>query len=346
MPRAQVMVNLPYISRWRLALAVWLGGLLLFGLLGLSAQQEVRREAEKRQSSEAGRTAAQLAALLSLPAWELDELTARTIIMAAMEDDDMYAIKVQTGQGLLAGQRRNAHWEPVPWDDAVTAETVQGMNPLKMEGRTIGHIEVYLSPRADKAGIAAAARREVRRFALFALMSTAIFLLLLWQWGDLARLGNVLLRVRGKNASADAEFVVESAIHFGGTAPSAESAAMPAMPVLSADTVISPSFGAQFQRTHAESWQITAGLFRQSFACAPELMSRLYANGETAGLCRLGLTLEQAAPCLGAGRLALAARLMQAALTDSMCQTASLSVEECITALEDVLMALNQPEVA
>ncbi|MEE0816756.1 MAG: hypothetical protein U0M13_13965, partial [Desulfovibrio fairfieldensis] len=96
-----------------------------------------------------------------------------------------------------------------------------------------------------------------------------------------------------------------------------------------------------FQRKHADAWQITAGLFRQCFARAPELLSRLYADGETAGLCHLGRMLELAAPCLGATRLTEAARAMQVALNDPQCETAALAVEECMRALEDVLAALG-----
>ena len=118
---------MPYIThgtrRW-LALAAWAAGLLLFLLLGLWNLNSSRRDAENRLISEAGRTAAQLAALLSLPAWELDELTARTIVMAAMEDDSIYAVKVQTKRGMLEGQRRNYQWEPVPWDDEIAENTV------------------------------------------------------------------------------------------------------------------------------------------------------------------------------------------------------------------------------
>ena len=173
---------MPYIThgtrRW-LALAAWAAGLLLFLLLGLWNLNSSRRDAENRLISEAGRTAAQLAALLSLPAWELDELTARTIVMAAMEDDSIYAVKVQTKRGMLEGQRRNYQWEPVPWDDEIAENTVQGMNPLKMEGRTVGSVEVYLSPRLSAEEQALTARREVWRFALAALFWTGVLLLLL-----------------------------------------------------------------------------------------------------------------------------------------------------------------------
>ena len=176
---------MPYIThgtrRW-LALAAWAAGLLLFLLLGLWNLNSSRRDAENRLISEAGRTAAQLAALLSLPAWELDELTARTIVMAAMEDDSIYAVKVQTKRGMLEGQRRNYQWEPVPWDDEIAENTVQGMNPLKMEGRTVGSVEVYLSPRLSAEEQALTARREAWRFALAALFWTGALLLLLWQY--------------------------------------------------------------------------------------------------------------------------------------------------------------------
>ena len=61
-------------------------------------------------------------------------------------------------------------------------------------------------------------------------------------------------------------------------------------------------------------------------------MSRLYANGEFAGLCHLGRILEKAAPCLGAARLLQAARDMQAALNDPESKERATCVEECATA--------------
>lgn len=344
---------MPYIThgtrRW-LALATWAAGLLLFLLLGLWNLNSSRRDAENRLISEAGRTAAQLAALLSLPAWELDELTARTIVMAAMEDDSIYAVKVQTKRGMLEGQRRNYQWEPVPWDDEIAENTVQGMNPLKMEGRTVGSVEVYLSPRLSAEEQALTARREVWRFALAALFWTGALLLLLWHWGDLARLRRLLARkadaaLPGPDASAPEKIVLglsastaegDNAPDEGeGRAPQAHGAPVPCF------APVNPALGRSFQRKHADAWQITAGLFRQCFARAPELLSRLYADGETAGLCHLGRMLELAAPCLGATRLTEAARAMQAALNDPQCETAALAVEECMRALEDVLAALG-----
>lgn len=165
---AKHMPNISHVLRRRLALATWVVALLLFVLLGVWNVNEDRQEAENRLGSEAGRTAAQLAALLSLPAWELDELTARTIVMAAMTDESIYAIKVQTPRGMLEGQRRNYQWEPIPWDDEIAENSVQGMNPLKMEGRPVGSVEVYLSPRITDEDLAQKARREVARFCLSA----------------------------------------------------------------------------------------------------------------------------------------------------------------------------------
>ncbi len=328
--------------RW-LALAAWAAGLLLFLLLGLWNLNGSRRDAENRLISEAGRMASQLAALLSLPAWERDELTARTIVMAAMEDDRIYAVKVQTRQGMLEGQRRNYQWEPVPWDDEIAENTVQGMNPLKMEGRTIGSVEVYLSPRLSAEEQALVARREVWRFALAALFCTGALLLLFWHWGDLARLRRLLARKADEAVSGSGE-PASDRIVLGLSAPAADGAGAPAgnapAPAVTV-APLNPALGRNFQRKHADAWRITAGLFRQCFARAPKLLSRLYADGEVAGLCHLGRMLELAAPCLGATRLEDTARDMQAALNDPQCETAALAVEACVQALEDVLAALG-----
>ena len=196
------MPNISHVLRRRLALIVWAAALLLFMLLGVWNVNEDRQEAENRLGGQAGRTAAQLAALLSLPAWEMDELAARTIVMAAMSDESIYAIKVQTAKGMLEGQRRNYQWEPVPWDDEIAENSIQGMNPLKMEGRPVGSVEVYLSPRITDEDLAQKARREVARFCLSAVFATLVLLALLWHWGDLARLKVLLLERDASRATA------------------------------------------------------------------------------------------------------------------------------------------------
>ncbi|MDE7240845.1 hypothetical protein [Desulfovibrio sp.] len=322
------------------ALLIWGAGLALLFLLGLWNLESSRRDAENRLIGEAGRTAAQLATLLAIPAWELDEITARTIVMSAMEDERLYAVKVETRQGVLEGQRRNYLWEPVPWDDEISEDSVQGMNPLKVEGQTVGSVEVWLSPRLMEEEEAQLAARERWRFGLAGALWTLALLLLLWLWGDLAA---VRRRVRAFGSSAPAPGAPDGKDKpepvVLGLAPHAP--AEDADLEVAAPPPVDREVGRRFQRKHPDAWRVTAGLFRQTFARAPALMQRLYADGETAGLCHLGRMLEQAAPCLGAERLTEAAGRMQAALNDPDCETRALPVEECARALEEVLAALE-----
>jgi len=362
---AKHMPNISHVLRRRLALAVWVAALLLFLLLGVWNVNEDRQEAENRLGSEAGRTAAQLAALLSLPAWELDELTARTIVMAAMTDESIYAIKVQTPRGMLEGQRRNYQWEPIPWDDEIAENSVQGMNPLKMEGRPVGSVEVYLSPRITDEDLAQKARREVARFCLSALFSTLVLLALLWHWGDLARLKALLLErtaprgtaASGTEPAADSTPAVSmepglADIFESGSArshalspqPAAEAQGGSAVPLsedIAAGAVVSAELGRAFLLRRPEAWRVTAGMFGRTFAPAPDLLLRLYALEDADNLCRLGRILEKAAPCVGAERLASTAHAMQWAVNDSDAASAAQAVEECVLALREVLSALE-----
>ena len=371
------MAQINNVSRRRLALAVWAAALLLFLLMGVWNVNEDRQEAENRLGSDAGRMAAQLAALLSLPAWELDELAARTIVMAAMADDSIYAIKVQSNKGMLEGQRRNYQWEPVPWDDEIPENSVQGMNPLKMEGRPVGSVEVYLSPRITDEDLAQKARREVARFSLSAVFCTLVLLLLLWHWGDLTRV-RVLLFMRtpfhpdarkrvgsaAASVAGDDQPPASAPVAEGEPAPAsavtaptdqqeqivppqglvdglAEGLAAPQKEDTAAGAVISAELGRAFLLRKPEAWRITAGLFDRTFAHAPGLLLRLYAADDAENLCRLGRILEKAAPCVGAERLASAAHAMQWALNDADAASAAQAVEECELALREVLEALE-----
>ena len=371
------MAQINNVSRRRLALAVWAAALLLFLLMGVWNVNEDRQEAENRLGSDAGRMAAQLAALLSLPAWELDELAARTIVMAAMADDSIYAIKVQSNKGMLEGQRRNYQWEPVPWDDEIPENSVQGMNPLKMEGRPVGTVEVFLSPRITDEDLAQKARREVARFSISAAFCTLVLLLLLWHWGDLTRV-RVLLFMRtpfhpdarkrvgsaAASVAGDDQPPVSAPVAEGEPAPAsavtaptdqqeqivppqglvdglAEGLAAPQKEDTAAGAVISAELGRAFLLRKPEAWRITAGLFDRTFAHAPGLLLRLYAADDAENLCRLGRILEKAAPCVGAERLASAAHAMQWALNDADAASAAQAVEECELALREVLEALE-----
>ena len=371
------MAQINNVSRRRLALAVWAAALLLFLLMGVWNVNEDRQEAENRLGSDAGRMAAQLAALLSLPAWELDELAARTIVMAAMADDSIYAIKVQSNKGMLEGLRRNYQWEPVPWDDEIPENSVQGMNPLKMEGRPVGTVEVFLSPRITDEDLAQKARREVARFSISAAFCTLVLLLLLWHWGDLTRV-RVLLFMRtpvhpdarkrvgsaAASVAGDDQPPASAPVAEGEPAPAsavtaptdqqeqivppqglvdglAEGLAAPQKEDTAAGAVISAELGRAFLLRKPEAWRITAGLFDRTFAHAPGLLLRLYAADDAENLCRLGRILEKAAPCVGAERLASAAHAMQWALNDADAASAAQAVEECELALREVLEALE-----
>ena len=379
------------IASGRIVLAMWCAGLLVLLLPALWTVREEREAARERLAVEARNTAVQLSALLAVPAWDVDELAARTIVMAAMEDESIYAVKVQTPQGMLEGQRRNYQWEPVPWDDEIDEEAVSGLSPLRVEGRPVGTVEVYVSPRVSQEGAALTARRETWRFALSFLCWTAA-LAFLWRTrlqrgatGDATGEGGAQspLRREPKDvpladvspadvsladvspddappddapavAATGAEALSETAApcgqvqaervspcHGDGVDTSGAKSSEPQSAPLEAGEVVSPALGLAFMRRHDHAWQVTAGLFRHSFAHGPELMGRLYAAGDNAALCRLGDLLERAAPCLGAERLGAAARDMQTALHCPDRERAMLAVEECVLALDAVLDALR-----
>lgn len=343
--------------KWRrlAALGIWGVGLLLLALQVVWGVSAVRRDVESRLISEAGRAAAQVAGLLSLPAWEMDELAVRTVIMSIMEDTRIYGIMVQTRQGFFDGMRRNYQWEPVPWDDEITEHAVQGMSQLSMEGQFIGKVEVYLSRREAAAEIRAGRDREFWQGALWLVYLTAALLALFWHWGDLSHARRWLSArwqlLRGNESGTQAESAAAPRtppIRLGlspvddEAAPTAESGG-PA-PAEEGPVVVSAELGRSYQRTHPESWRVTAGLFRQTFERGPRVMTRLYEENELAGLCRLGQTLEKAAPCLGAERLSETARAMQTALNDPQCETQATAVENCSVALREVLTALAAPQ--
>lgn len=346
--------------KWRrlAALGIWGAGVALLALQVVWGVSAVRRDVESRLISEAGRAAAQVAGLLSQPAWEMDELAVRTVIMSVMEDARIYGIMVQTRQGFFDGMRRNYQWEPVPWDDEITEHAVQGMSQLSMEGQFIGKVEVYLSRREAVAEIRAGRARELWKGALWLVYLTAALLCLYWYWGDIAHARRwayarwQTLR-GGEAATADDGLAAAPRtppIRLGlspmddkeGT--SAEGGGAAAVPVEEGPVVISPDLGRSYQRTHPESWRVTAGLFRQTFERGPRVLTRLYEENELAGLCRLGQTLEKAAPCLGAERLSETARAMQTALNDPQCETQATAVENCSLALREVLTALGTPQ--
>lgn len=386
----------------RAALVIWASGLLLLALCSLWAMRADREAARERLAVQARNTAVQLAALLAVPAWDVDELSARTIVMAAMEDERIYAIQVQTLQGMLEGQRRNYQWEPVPWDDEMAEDAVAGLSPLRVEGRPVGTVQVYVAPRVSQEEAALVARRELWRFALSAAFWTAglavVSRLRRGRRPEAASGGHMpgmlgmpdtvgtpdISHMPGTSGIADICGLCGSPVTPGtpATVGTPATAGMPgtsteaemAQPALSgiaaqaeacpnaacgpttdsrdaeelaallphaAGEIISPALGLAFMRRHDHVWQITAGMFRHCFAHAPGLMSRLYEEGDSVSLCRLGYLLERAAPCFGAERLAGAAKDMQTALHGPDGLRATLAVEECVLALDEVLDSLR-----
>ena len=306
------------------AFVCWLLGLFLFLAGSIWSVHQASRAADDRLIDDAARLSSQLASLLSLPAWELDELSARSIVFAAMDNEGIYGIKVEAGQRILEGQRRNYQWEIIPWDGELTEDTVQGRSPLKMEDRELGSVEVYLSQRRLVEEKSSLLQVEMVRFMCSAIFCTAVFLLALWHFGLPRRL---LPRVIALFGHGDRHLKKDIAEYENVCLPaSARKYFADVQDMGKADAYV--------------TWCVIAGLFREVFIHAPELMSRLCANGELAALCRLGRLLELAAVSLKALPLAEAARNMQVLLNDPQAEGQALAVESCIVALRDVLEAL------
>lgn len=164
-------------------------------------------------------------------------------------------------------------------------------------------------------------------------MLLSVFLAALyWHWGDLRRLHSLGLQLLRKQGDPEPEKAEDRKWRPA----SGEDVAAPedALPV---DAIR----GRHFQQGNPASWHMTAALFRQTFAHAPMLMMRLYAEDELEGLCHLGRMLLAAAPCLGAVRLEDSAREMLSALEDPGCEERALAVETCAADLEEVLQALS-----
>lgn len=335
------------IIRLWLALGLWAAGLVIMAALSWQQISALSRDAENRLIGDAGRTASQLSALLSLPGVRLDTASARALVAAAMEDDGIYAIQIQTKRGVTEGQRRNYLWEPVPWDDEIAENCAQGMSPIRVAGHTAGKVEVWLSPRINAEEESMAVQRENLRLGVTACLWTAALLLLLWHWGEFKSLGQKLSGAAlpgDSNAENNEDDIVLSLAkdnEDSGGGNNNRNPETPAEQTGQAPELVNGKLGRQFQCRHPGAWLVTAGMFRQTFGRAPALISRLYAGGELAGLCHLGRMLEQAAPCVGARPLEEAAREMQASLNDPHCKTRALPVEKCARILEQTLEALG-----
>lgn len=311
-----------FLNRYRhwLALACWLLAVLV--LLAQAAWNVMaeRDAAQRRLQSEAGRMASRFSLLLDLNG-DISELGAAALVTGFMEDQRLYAVTVQVGDSLFYGQRRNAHGEPVPWDGEITEDTVQGMSPLRREGRPVGSVEVYLARQLVREGSDTVLWREGWRLACNVLLLTVFLCALYASWGDLGRWRARCLGYWHRQEE-------------GGKGRTG-------MPAPGGGTAVDMALGRKFQQAGPVGWHVTAGLFRQTFAHAPTLMLRLYTEDELEGLRHLGRMLATAAPCLGAVRLEESAREMVRALEDPAAEERGLAVETCVAHLEEVLRALS-----
>lgn len=329
------MPRISKVARFWIALALWMAGIGFFVFLTLWSYHSSRENTENRLITEAGRVASQLAAILSVSGWELDIDSARAITAGAMEDERIYAVKIQTPRGMLDGQRRNYLWEPVPFDDEIAENCIQGINPIKIRGQSAGTIEIWLSPRLYNEEETQLLDRERTRFFLSAAVWSVAFLILFLYWGGFRQLYG---RYPIKKSSLPGEAGAAQLPAPGKITDAKESGQSgDAVHRSPCDIVL----GRSYMRKHPESWFITSALFARVFARAPELMAKLYAEGEIAGLCHLGHILEQTAPCLGAEELGAAAKGMQHALNDPDCDSKAMPVEECAKKLEEVLRYLQ-----
>lgn len=311
---------------------IWISGILLFLALGLNTIYEAENDTENRLMGEAGRIAAQLASLLSLPVNIPDAQHIRGIIAGAMEDENIYAAKVEYKSGLKEGRRRNYLWEPVSWDDEIAENCIQGMTPIKKDGKTIGAVEIWLSSRQIKEEEQRIFFCESIRFGILAVFWTLAIWILLKNGINLKLLKRQLaLKISGRSDSRQ-EYHGPPPLGLSSTACK-----------ISSDEayVFSQELGRKYQRKNPDSWLIFAGLFRQTFAHAPELMNQLYANNDLAGLCHLGKMLEKIAPCLGSEKLVEAAQIMQNRLNDPESDDKASSVENCVCVLAEILVSLK-----
>lgn len=164
----------------RILIVVW--ALFMALLMALTAWQlhATRLDATQRLHADAQRMAARAARILSVPAWEINEVSARSIIMTEMEDHRVFGVVVYDSQGYLEGQRRNENWEPTPWDDLVPDSMVEAQQPLELEDNHVGIVRIYLSPRLLEEDMSALWWREMARFGITATALFALLLIALW----------------------------------------------------------------------------------------------------------------------------------------------------------------------
>lgn len=331
-----------FLRRCRWLLPLWAGFLLL--LTGLAALElhVARTDGEERLAEEARRIARRSGDILALPAWRMDEVAARSIVMTEMEDERIYGIAVYDLRGLLEGQRRDEQWESVPWDDLVPDVMAEGVYPLQMEGRPVGTVRVYLSPRRLEEHLSALWRREALRVLILSLAATA---LLIWV---------AVRRVRGESpcprAADDPDAAAGEAPAGISEIPSAECGVprgqAESYKSLQSDvpeTLPGLAVGDAVRRLggQTDAYLLLTDLFRRLYAGAPKLLLRLAARDELDSLTLLLPPLREAASRLGASRLEASASRLEDAVR-ARPEAVARCAEECAAALEEVLASARR----
>lgn len=310
-----------FLGRCRWLLPLWAAFLAL--LVGLAAYElhVARADGEERLAEEARRIARRSGEILALPAWHMDEAAVRSIVMAEMEDERIYGMAVYDRQELLEGQRRDEHWEPVPWDDLVPDDTAEGVFALTMEDRPVGTVRVYLASRRLEEHLSALWRREALRVLVLAGVAT---LLLAWV-------------VRGR-MQAPGEL---NAAGAGENIPDASQPSAPGVWAWAADLPerlpgLAVHDAVRRLGGQVETYLALAELFRRLYAVAPKLLLRLVVAEDAAALSGLSRSLRRAASGLGAERLESALLSLEDALRERPAAVARRA-EECAAALEEAL---------
>ncbi len=331
-----------FLRRCRRLLFLWAGFLLLLTGLAALELQAARADGEEHLNEEARRIARRSGEILALPAWRMDEVAARSIVMTEMEDERIYGMAVYDLQGLLEGQRRDEQWESVPWDDLVPDAMAEGIYPLQMEGRPVGSVRVYLSPRRLEEHLSALWRREALRVLILSLAATVIA-----AWVAVRRVREASPRPRAAddpNAAAGEtpagisdSPATERGVPRGRTTSrkNVQAAVPEILPGLAVGDAVRRLGG------QTDTYMLLTDLFRRLYAGAPKLLLRLAAREERDSLARLLPPLREAASRLGASRLEASASRLEDAVR-ARPEAVARCAEECADALEETLASARE----
>lgn len=317
-----------------LLILIWMAGILVFLCLGIWNFYTAEKDTENRLLGEAGRIAAQLSSLVAQYPDLTNSVQIRSMIAGVMEDENIYAVKVILREGISEGWRRNYLWEPIVWDDEIAENCIQGMTPLRKDGKTVGAVEIWLSPRQIDEEEQKLFSHERTRFLILAIFWTLALWLMLKYGFSFKRIKRQWEGIKGSPYANETRSGSEIE-PLGLSARQGENSSPRDF------TLSNQDLGRRYQRKNPDSWLVFAGLFRQTFAHGPELINKLYANNELAGLCHLGRILEKVAPCLGSIKLLEAAKNMQESLNNPASRDKASSVEKCSRILEELLLSLK-----